>query len=232
MIYKKIVFTFFIIFAPIFFAVGCCAEDYLGAGKFTDQNISVDIYKEQLTYSVKSSPTVNQGRFQYQDSFKDFKGKVYNGQIISFRGQRLGYFEVPGNMEIIRCSDRIDKKTGALSGGCEALPRGNISLQMPYFANGKTAEIFSDKGEKVLVIDISGVAKCNENGICDKSFETISDCPSDCPASLMTDPISADPKIKSKNFNNFGVYVIISAGIILLIVALGAVYLWKKRIQS
>jgi hypothetical protein len=158
-----------------FLSVGCNIQANLE--KSTEKSVEVRLYKKGVDFSVQSLrvlPVKN----QYADDYKEVKGLSYNGTVFSFKGASLGFFSID-NMEIVLCSDQF-KNDGTISGGCEDVPEGELSIYVPYFPNGKYVDIYNPEGKKVLTIDLSSKATCNENNNCDSPLEDSINCPSDC----------------------------------------------------
>jgi len=122
---------------------------------------------------------VGLGDFEYLSDYKIWENKFYNGRLTSFKEIPLGFFSVTNSLAIVQCRDTFDKD-GNMAGGCSELPEGELTIQLPYFPNGKYADIFDLSGKKVLTIDLSSKATCNENDRCDRPVEDSENCPQDC----------------------------------------------------
>lgn len=166
-------FLFFIIAGIL--SVGCSSQANLE--KSTEKSIEVLLYKKGADYSVQSLRVLTV-KNQYADDYREVKGLSYNGTVLSFKGATLGFFSID-NMEIVLCSDQFNKD-GTISGGCEDVPEGELSIYVPYFPNGKYADIYNPEGKKILTINLSSKATCNENNNCDRPLEDSINCPSDC----------------------------------------------------
>ena len=118
----------------------------------------------------------------------EFVGKMYSGSVISFLGKTLGYFSANGVI-IKECREQF-KKDGTITGGCKEVLDGSLVLRLPYFNNGKYAEIYDPNNKKILTIDLSLKATCNENNRCEPPVEDNINCSVDCkekaPASDIT----------------------------------------------
>ena len=143
----------------------------------TGKIVNVKILKNADSYIIDDMEVIT-GDFGYLPDFEFWKGKESNGCVMSFQHNMLGCFVVYGSLTVIECSDRIinDKMTG----GCIEKPEGEILVQLPYFPSGKYANIFDPSGKKVLTIDLSSKATCNENDKCDRPVEDGENCPQDC----------------------------------------------------
>lgn len=201
----------------------------------TEKSVVAHIYKNNNEYTIKKLKVIN-GQSDYQYDYAEYKGIAYDGGIVSFQGKSLGYF--PANqMIIVKCVDNF-KEGEKMTGGCQELPNGDIELRMPFFPNGKYANIYSPEGKKILTIDLSSKATCNENGNCDKPIEDNKNCPSDC---KIYDQISvanqqevsnpSEQKMESKTKKMTGTVFIILI-IIALAVAVGAIVFWLKKRNS
>lgn len=126
--------------------------------QMAEKFMKVNLYKKDDVYKVESLEVIME-KFNYLSDYKIWKDNSYNGRLISFRDKDLGYFAV-NSLSTIICGDGFDA-SGNLTGGCEDLPEGNLTVQLPYFPNGKSADIFDPSGKKVLTIDLSSKATCN-----------------------------------------------------------------------
>ena len=106
-------------------------------------------------------------------------------------------------------------------------------LQLPYFPNGKYADIYDPSGKKILTIDLSSEAACNENGICDRPMEDQINCGSDCSA-LKNSAALMDTNPKGEKANpprntglgRFGVYIFVALVSVSLFVL--GLWVWRK----
>ncbi len=104
---------------------------------------------------------------------------------------------------------------------------------MPYFPNGKYADIYDPFGKKVLTIDLASKATCNENGKCDTPIEDSENCPRDCvKGETKLDPVLMEKAgiVQTDTENNStapGKWILIAAGIILVLASLGF-WLWRR----
>lgn len=100
----------------------------------------------------------------------------YSAKIVSFDDQVLYSFEfdVPNEYLLIFPRGGGEGKQRMVS-----IDRVNLSLTIPYFTTGKKIEIFNLKGDFVLSVNVSSLATCNLNKICD-AFESTETCPEDC----------------------------------------------------
>lgn len=195
----------------------------------TDESIIAKFHKQGNEYTQPGQLEITPWNSEYLDDYNVFKGRVYNGGVISFSGKSLGYFPAD-SMIIIICRDNFDPKATD-RGGCSEIPDGDIELRIPYFPNGKYVEIYNPQGEKIFTADLSSVAVCNENGLCDGKNENQNNCPSDCKPEQNI-PNDSQKKQEGQQFN-FGkaliflIIFVILAGIGVLVI------IWlKKRNKS
>jgi hypothetical protein len=154
------------------------AQDYLLDNNYqTEKAIEVIMHKKDSTYIVQSLD-VTLLPYPYHISDQILKGKAYTGNIISFLGKSLGYFTA-NDVILTICSDKLGSD-GKMTGGCEDVPEGDVLVRMPYFNNGKYADIYDPDNKKILTIDLSSKATCNENNICEPPIEDSLNCASDC----------------------------------------------------
>lgn len=174
---KKIIFCVFFFFA-IYLSLFNTAQAQSDDSQFkTDKTINVDIFKDGDSYQINDLRVVILQR-PFSNNYKIYKDNGYNGTIVSFNGSSLGFF--PTNLSIKMCSDGRDPVTKKSKGTCVEMKKGKMLLQLPYFPNGKYADIYDLNGKKVLTIDLVSKATCNENGMCEQPKEDGANCPSDC----------------------------------------------------
>gem|GEM_PF-1276663 len=200
--------------------------------KITQKVINVELYKKNNGYEVKGFEIVF-GEFHYLSDYKKWKGVSHNGKVVSFKKENLGFFYIPNALSVVLCDDGVDKD-GNMVGGCRSLPEGELVVQIPYFPNGKYADIFDPSGKKVLTIDLTSKATCNENDKCDQPIEDGENCPQDCKnQEPKLDPVVVEKakvaqndsqKISSKSVNWI---MILAFGAILFIAVLG-IWLWRR----
>jgi hypothetical protein len=145
----------------------------------TDKSIHAVVQKKNENYEVIKLDIAIE-KCSYQDNYNAFKGKDSNGVIVSFKNEKLAYFSVPDNLEVSFCEDSINVATRKIEGGCHDLREGKLVINMPYFPNDKYADIYDLYGKKILTIDLSSKATCNENDQCDRPVEDSENCPQDC----------------------------------------------------
>jgi len=203
----------------------------------TNKYINADLFKKNDNYEIRGLAIVME-KFNYLSDYKTLKGYFYNGRVVSFRDKDLGYFAV-NSLAAVICGDGFDAN-GNLTGGCQETPEGEVIIQLPYFPNGKYADIYDPFGKKVLTIDLTSKATCNENGKCDQPVEDSVNCPEDCKnnepvintQSTNLTPISADqPTTGNSAPQKIGFSPIIIIIIILILGILGVVgyYIWRKN---
>jgi len=134
----------------------------------------------------------------------------YLAKIFSFKNELLD--EIYFFPRSIIFYDREDPKTGRMTGGMIISREGYFVKKFPYYPNGKYIEIFDDKNEKQLTIDISRFALCNENGICDEK-EDEKNCPQDCLQKPTTTqfqtPLVPPKKSQKKKYTVLGFLIIL-----------------------
>jgi hypothetical protein len=153
-------------------------ENQKQADKISQKIIDITLYKKNDSYRIVKT-RIFLGEYRYFSGFEQWKGDRYNGRIVSFKNETLGYFPVDNNLAVTLCSDGVDD-AGNMFGGCKELPEGEILIQMPYLPNGECADIYDLYGKKVLTIDLTSKATCNENDQCDRPIEDGENCPQDC----------------------------------------------------
>lgn len=203
----------------------------------TDKSIILNIHKSSGKYLLQGAiKLVDGAKSDYVDSYQIYKGKAYDGGIVSFSGKPLGYFSA-NDMVIVICRDNFNPNDQEY-GGCEEISEGNIQLRIPYFPNGKYVDFYNKNSEKILTVDISSVAVCNENSACENS-ENISNCPTDCQKNESTDNTDQTQNSKPSDLspinnqvdqgqqkNNLIPYIIIA----IIIVFVGMViFIWIKK---
>ncbi len=194
--------------------------------------INVDIIKNADSYKISNLEVVI-GEFGYLPDFQFWKGKESNGCVMSFQDNMLGCFVVYGSLTVIECSDRMINDKMAC--GCVEKPEGEILIQLPYFPNGKYAYIYDSFGKKVLTIDLTSKATCNENGICNRPIEDSENCLQDCknlepkldPALVekAQEAVAEDKKISASASS----WWTLLAGIVLLAIGCGIGYYIYRR---
>lgn len=178
----RIRFDFIFILFLLFGISSCKADDFSISQnpkyKTANKLINVLIHKKDDSFSAEDLEMIV-GDSQYSDNYSEWENKFFNGCVSSFKNQRLGCFPVSGNLSTTVCSDYTDAD-GNPTGECVDQPEGDLAIQLPYFPNGKYADIFDPAGKKVLTIDLSSKATCNENDQCDQPIEDSENCPQDC----------------------------------------------------
>lgn len=237
-----------VIFALLFFIfakvnaqfVNNANNPSLSTDHTADKSIILNIHKSGGKYALQGAiKLVDGAKSNYVDSYQLYKRKAYNGGVISFSGKPLGYFPA-NNMVIVICRDNFNPNAQD-RGGCEEIFKGDIQLRVPYFPNGKYADFYNTNSEKILTVDISSVAVCNENSVCENS-ENIDNCPSDCQKNepladtnqiQNSKPINISPTNNQTNQkqqkNNPVPYIII---VIFIIFAGIMIFFWIKRKRS
>lgn len=212
-------------------------ENQAQADRVTQKIIDITLYKKNDSYRIVKT-RIFLGEYRYFSGFEQWKGDRYNGRIVSFKDETLGYFPVDNNLAVTLCSDGVDD-AGNMTGGCKELPEGEILIQMPYLSNGKNVEIFDPFGKKVLTINLAPKATCNENDQCDRPVEDSENCPQDCkknepkidPAVVQkaaADQQAAQEAEKKISFSNLGWWGI---AILLILLAGGGIgyYIYRRN---
>lgn len=214
-----------------------CASGNMPPQKEADESIIAKIHKKDNRYSLLGNLEMIQWNSIYLDNYEAFKDVRYDGVVISFAGEKLGYFPADA-MSIVVCTDNFN--TGVKNqGGCQELSEGDTELQIPYFPNGKYVDIYNPQGVKIFTIDLTSVAVCNENSNCEAPKENQTNCPSDCkvqnvPAIPGEQKISADNSTPneqqetttaSKGNNTLLIVVIVS----FILIVVGVVIFWLKK---
>ena len=199
----------------------------------TEKSVVVHIHKNGDNYTVNGLEMID-GQSDYQYDYQIYKGKRYNGGVISFSGKGLAYFPAD-QIILVQCVDNFDSQT-ADSGSCREVSEGDTDLRIPYFASGKSADIYNPKGEKILTIDLSSVAICNENGICDQPKEDLANCPFDCKTQVapvvpgeqkISDTLEKQQKTVVASGGSNALLIVSIISFILIII--GVVIFWLKK---
>lgn len=61
------------------------------------------------------------------------------------------------------------------------LEKQDISLEIPYFENGKSIDIYDSKNNKVHSVDVGYFTDTCDNSVCE-AHESYENCPKDCPS--------------------------------------------------
>ena len=221
--------VFSLIFPPVAHEKESVSQD--ADYKITPKHVDVDLYKKNENYEVKGLEIII-GDFHYYSGYERWKKSYANGRIVSFRDENLGYFFLTKNLAIIECTDGRDTE-GNMAGGCHSLPEGNITVQLPYFPNGKYADIYDPFGGKVLTIDLTSKATCNENDKCNQPIEDSENCPQDCKKNEpKIDPVvvaQAQNKINSaENSASSNKWILIITAVIILVFSGLGFWLWRR----
>ncbi len=174
---KNISITLFFFFALSIFLINASFSSAQNIEGPTEKTIEVNIYKKDKVYEVQLL-TIKKLAYPYLADNKLLINKIHYGKVISFQGKALGFFTAK-EMTITKCWDEF-AKDGSITGGCEDVPEGEILLRIPYFNNGAKAEIYDLNNQKILTIDLSAKAVCNENNMCNVPIENSINCASDC----------------------------------------------------
>jgi len=197
----------------------------------TQKSIHLIIQKKDERYNIEKIDIILE-KGVYQRSYESFKGKASNGVVVSFKNENLGYFPVSNNLEISFCEDSINTTTGKMIGECQDLTEGELTIDAPYFPNGKYADIYDPFGKRVLTIDLSSKATCNENDKCDQPIEDGENCPQDCvKGEPKLDPVVVAEAQKQSATENISTasnkWLLITAVMLLALAGLGF-WLWKR----
>ncbi|KKR44139.1 MAG: hypothetical protein UX02_C0001G0218 [Candidatus Moranbacteria bacterium GW2011_GWC1_45_18] len=220
---------FFLIYS---IRVSAVSENIAPPSYQTEREVKVSIFKNEKQLEVKKFEIIL-GSCSYSKDYSSYKGKITNGVIVSFVGNSLGFFPVANNLSSTLCEDHFDMASEKISGGCSDLTEGELTIDMPYFPNGKYADIYDPFGKKVLTIDLASKATCNENGKCDTPIEDSENCPRDCvKGETKLDPVLMEKAgiVQTDTENNStapGKWILIAAGIILVLASLGF-WLWRR----
>jgi len=202
------------------------------------KQINVNMYKKADSFRIDNLEVVVVD-FHYSQNYNEWKDKSFNGCVLSFKNKPLGYFGAPGNLSITNCEDYIDDNGNPI-GDCTEQTEGELTVQLPYFPNGKYADIYDPAGKKVLTIDLSSKATCNENDKCDQPIEDSENCPQDCKKnepviniqSTNLTPVSADQSVADGSTEKkIGFSPIIIIAIILVLGLSGGIgyYVYRRN---
>ena len=114
-------------------------------------------YKIDLSYDDKSlkSKSVRVVPLSYRG---DNTAGIYCAEIRDSNSALLNksYFSLPLDIHF----DTIDQSTGDINGGgVKHLKEAQVELYLPYFSNAKEINIYNDKKQKMLTIDVSMYSK-------------------------------------------------------------------------
>ncbi len=222
----------------LFFSPGARAEtswkinsnySEVTAGNKTDKSINLTIHKSGAEYTLRNMSEIIDYKFFYADNYQEFKGG-YDGVAISFSGKKLGYFSA--DMRLTECVDYHNPAKQIL-GGCSEIQEGEAIIATPYFSNGKYVDFYNPQGEKVLTVDLSSVAVCDENNICDATKENEINCPSDCnkqsaPVSEIQKEIPVQPEAPPATSKS-NILVIILTILFSAVIIVGGVIFWRRK---
>jgi len=201
--------------------------DFQTTEKITD----VSLFKQGENYRVNNMKVII-GEYSYLKSYEFYKNKVFNGLIGSFSDQTLAYFPIKNGLSIVQCKDILENNI--ITGGCKEIPEGDLTIQLPYFPNGKYADIYDPFGKKVLTIDLTSKATCNENEVCDRPVEDSENCPQDCQkGEPKLDPVLVEkagqmPSGFQKILTSSNKWIVIAIASALLVFAGLGFWLWRR----
>jgi hypothetical protein len=178
------------------------APNHVSAEFFPDEassrtisfSVTVDVDDWRFRDDLDSME-VRFGSYGYYLALKDVLRSQYNGTVVSFHGDVLGYFVFSGPKTSL-CIDRISGN-GAIHGGCSpVVTSGELFVSAPYFPNAKYIDLYAPYGGgKLLTVDVSEHSVCNENAICELPRESSKWCPSDCRSSETPFSLREDSQI-------------------------------------
>ena len=183
--------------------------------KYNKGEISTDFLTVAKGYFHES---VNQPDNAYRLELISFDDKIlytqkFDFQLEVFLAPFPEWFDEKGNQIYIPNENetRIIRDTA------------DIELLFPYFDNAKRIDIYDNKNQLKLSIDVNDVSgKCNSDGKCDNQ-ETPQNCPQDCH--------KQSKKTEDKR-NKFGNYIIYSALLIVIVMAIIFQIYLKNRYRS
>ena len=121
--------------------------------KITKNAVWAKIVKQGSHFTVKQLRLVG-NEINYQKG-NIYARKMYYGKVVSASGKVLAYFPAH-ELSAIACWDNFDT-SGNIRGGCREMNEVEMELRIPYLPDGKRAEFFNLREEKILTIDISSV---------------------------------------------------------------------------
>jgi len=136
----------------------------------------------------------------------------YKGEIVSIKGSVLATFS-------------FDPKRGNAS-----FKVGKISVKGPYFADASKVNLYDNRNQLLLTIDVRESSFCNDDGICDRDVgENYKNCPNDCKELLPSlSPSISQPPVAGGRPSPL-VFIIIAAAIIVIAVLVIWVIIKKRK---
>ncbi|MFH0797806.1 MAG: hypothetical protein V1906_00160 [Candidatus Woesearchaeota archaeon] len=166
-----------------------------------------------------------------EDELSDAGMPTYRVELFSFNEKLIyntTYYMVPSSYDIFPLAGLPEP---------EAPEYEKISIMMPYFKNGKEIVVTDLATRESVKVDVSELASCNEDKICDIS-EGIRSCPEDCAAETESDgligqvPASKISDVEVPIESEGGsIYKILGVTFVLLIIIL-AILLRKRNIYK
>lgn len=224
----RIILNFFLLAGLLF------ANKLLAAENMTDQKIVAYVEKRSETYEIINLNRIDTG-LSYSDGYLIYKEKgSYNGSVLSFNEKVIGYFGIDQMVPIL-CTDSIGAN-GEFVGQCKEVEDAPIHIEIPFFPNGKKAEIYKPDGQLLFEIDLTSIASCNENMSCEGGEDNVN-CPSDCEKQVKENGIKEEVinNTEGESSQKGKFYLMLAFAVVdLAAIFLIALYYfwWRRRKQS
>ncbi len=127
--------------------------------------------------------------YLYYDHGQLFFDRGYDQKVVILRGQKISSnypggdyrVEVVDGNNVLHSAKFDPRPVVFLEPGVKVLDQGQTVLDLTYVPVGTGLKIYDPKDALILEYDISYLATCNLNRVCESFYgESISTCPQDC----------------------------------------------------